>query len=57
MLLSNVEEMVTTSTVSGQQKESGSKIQVPCRNIMKMYSKGLGGVDLIDQRAVIWIEN
>ena len=53
MLFGYVEEMAT-STVPHRQKVSASKIQVPCPDVIKMYSKRMGGVDLIDQRAAIY---
>ena len=46
--------METTSTVILRQKGSASKIQVPCTDVIKMYSKGLGSVELIDQRAAAY---
>ena len=50
-LFSNDEGMATIPNVPRQQKGSASKIQVPFPNIIKVYNKGTGGVDLIDQRA------
>ena len=59
MLISNIEGMSTTSSILGLQKDSASKIQVSCSDVIKMYNEGMGGVDLIDQRTatVIWIVN
>ena len=54
ILLSNIEVMSTTSTVLRRQKGSESKIQVPCPDVIKMYSHGMGGVDLIDQRTAAY---
>ena len=54
ILFSNVEGMATTFTVPRRQKGSASKIQVPCPDVTKMYNKGIGGVDLIDQRAAAY---
>ena len=54
VLSSNVEGMATTSTAPHRQKGSASKIQVPCPDVIKMYNKGMGGVDLIDQRAAVY---
>ena len=34
-----------------RQKESASKIQVPRPDIVKIYNKGIGGVELINQKA------
>ena len=48
ILFSNVEGMATTSTVPRRQKGSASKIQVTCPNVIKMYNRGMGGVDIID---------
>ena len=50
MLFSNIEGMLTTSTVLRRQKGSASKTQVPCADVIKMYNQGMGCVDLIDQR-------
>ena len=50
MLFSNAEGMIT-STVPNRQKGSASKIQVPCLDVIKMYDKGMVGVNLIIQRA------
>ena len=55
MLLSNVEGMATTSTFPHQQKRSTSKIQVPCHDVIKMYNKGMSGVDLNDQRVAFYL--
>ena len=54
MLFSNVEEIATKSTVPCRQKGSPSKIQVPCPGVIKMSNKGMGSVDLIDQRAAAY---
>ena len=48
VLFSNVEGMATTSTVSIRQKGLSSKIQELCPDIIKLYNKGMIGVDLID---------
>ena len=55
MLFSNVEAMTTTSTIPHQQKRSASKIQVPCHDVIKMYNKGMSGVDLNDQRVAFYL--
>ena len=55
MVFSNVEGMTSTSTVSTGKKESASKIQVPCSDVIKMYHKRMGGVDVIDQRAAAYL--
>ena len=47
--------MATKPTVPRWQKRSTSKIQVPCPDVIKIYKKGMGGVDLIE--LIIWIEN
>ena len=54
MLFSNIEGMSTTSTVLRRQKGSATKIQVLCPDVIKMYNKGMGGVDLIDQRTAAY---
>ena len=51
MLVSNVEGMAAKSTVPHRQKGSASKIEVPCPDIIKIYNKGMGGIDLIDHRS------
>ena len=40
MLFSNGEGMATTYTVPHRRKGSTVKIQVPCRDVIKMYNKG-----------------
>ena len=37
-----------------RQKESASKIQVPRPDIVKIYNKGIGGVELINQKAAAY---
>ena len=54
MLLTNIEGMATTSTVPHRQKISGSRIQVPHLDVIKIYNKGMGGVELIDQRTAAY---
>ena len=54
MLFSSVEGMTTTSTDPRRQKGSASKNQVSCPDLIKKYNKGIGGVDLIDQRAAAY---
>lgn len=54
MLFSNVDGMTTTSTVPRRQKGSTTKLQVTCPDVIKMYNKGMGGVDLIDQRSAAY---
>ena len=51
MLFSIVEGMAATSAVPCRHKGSASKIEVRCPDIIKIYNKGMGGVDLIDHRA------
>ena len=55
MLFSDVEGMTTTSTIPHQQKRSASKIQVSCHDVIKMYNKGMSGVDLNDQRVAFYL--
>ena len=54
MLFSNSEGMSTTSTIFHRQKGSGSKILVPCPDVIKMYNQGMCGVDLINQRTAAY---
>ena len=54
MVFSNVEGMAATSTAPRRQNGSASKIQVPCPDVIKMYNKGMSGVDLTDQRAAAY---
>ena len=54
MLFSKVEGMAATSTVPRRQKGLASKIQVSCLNVIKMYNKGMGVVNLTDQRAAAY---
>ena len=49
MMLSNVERMATTSTITHRKKGSTSKSQVPCPNVIKINSKGMRGVNLVHQ--------
>lgn len=51
MLFSNITGMQSTSTVQRRQEGSASKITVSCPDVIKMYNQGMGGVDLVDQRA------
>ena len=54
MLFSNVKGMGTIYTVPRRQKGSASKIQGSCPYVIKMHNKGMGGVDLTDQRAPVY---
>ena len=54
MLFSNVQGMESTSNVLRRQKGSASKMQVACPDVIKTYNKGMGGVDLMDQRAAAY---
>ena len=47
--------MATKPIVPRWQKRSASKIQVPCPDVIKMYKKGMAGVDLIE--LIIWVKN
>ena len=49
MLFSNIEGGATTSAVPHLQKRLASKTQVPFPDVIKMYNKGMGGDDVIDQ--------
>ena len=50
MLFTNVKGMATISTVPRRQEGSELKIQINCPGFIKIYSKEMGGVGLIDQR-------
>ena len=54
MLFCNVKGTASKSTVLCYQKEWGSKIQVPRPEVIKMYNKWMGWVDLIGQRAAAY---
>ena len=54
MRLSNVEGMTTTSAILQHQRESTSRVQVPCPDVIKMYKQLMGGVDLDEQRTAAY---
>ena len=54
MLATNVEGMGGTTNVYRRTKGSANKIAVPCPNIIQMYNKGMGGVDLMDQKTAAY---
>lgn len=54
LLATNVEGMSGDSSVLRRMKGSATKTAVPCPNIVKLYNKGMGGVDLMDQKAAAY---
>ena len=54
MLFSNIEGMSTVSAVHCRQKGSANKISVACPDVIKLYNRNMGGVDLIDQRTAAY---
>ena len=54
MLFSNIEGMLTKSSVQCQVKGSAAKVSVSCPDIVKFYNNGMGGVDLVDQRTAAY---
>lgn len=54
MLFNYVEGMTTKSTVLREQKESTSKVQILCPDVPKIYSQGMGGVDLVNQKTAAY---
>ena len=54
LLATNVEGIGGNSTVQRRMKGSATKIPVDCPNIVKLYNKGMGGVDLMDQKAAAY---
>ena len=48
LLASNIEAICTCSRVQPRMKGSSSKIPINCPSLVKMYNKGMGGVDLIE---------
>ena len=54
LLASNIEGMDTCSTVQRRMKGSSSKTPINCPSAVKMYNKGMGGVDLMDQKTAVY---
>ena len=49
-----LEECKKVPTAIGRLKGQTTKIPVPCPEIIKDYTSGVGGVDLLDQKAVAY---
>ena len=49
-----LEECDKVSTVTHRVKGQSAKIHVPCPEITKDYNSGIGGVDLLDQKAAAY---
>jgi len=54
MLSTNVAGMEGTTNVSCRVKGSANKISITCPNVIKFYNKGMGGVDLMDQKTAAY---
>ena len=50
VLFNNIEGMRTKSSVQRRVKGSAAKVSVSCPDVIKLYNKGIGGVELVDQR-------
>ena len=54
MPFSNIEGMQTKSLVQQQVKGILAKGSASCSDAIKSYNKGIGGVDLVDQRTAAY---
>ena len=54
MLFDNIEGMQTKSLVQRRVKGSTAKVSVSCPDVIKLYNKGIDGVDLVDQRTAAY---
>ena len=54
MLFTNIEGMQTKSLVQRRIKGSVAKVSVSCPDVIKLYNKGMGAVDLVDQRTAAY---
>ena len=54
MLFNNIEGMQTKSLVQCRVKGSTAKVSVSCPDVIKLYNKGIDGVDLVDQRTAAY---
>ena len=54
MLFSNTEGMQTKSSVQRQVRGSAAKVNVSCPDVIKFHNKGMGGMDLLDQRTAAY---
>ena len=53
-LTGNIEGMDTCSTVQRRMKGSSSKTPINCHSVVKIYNKGIGGIDLMDQKTAAY---
>ena len=53
-LAGNIEGMGTCSTVQRRMKGSSSKTPINCHSVVKIYNKGIGGIDLMDQKTAAY---
>ena len=54
LLATNADGMSGVSNKMRQTKGSPTKTSVSCRNIIKLYNNGKGGVDIIDQKTAAY---
>ena len=54
MLFSNLSGMQSTSTVQTQMKGSATKVTVPFPDFLKMYIKGMSGINYVNHRKVAY---
>lgn len=54
LLFTNIEGLQAVSSVQRRMKGSSSKVSVSCPDVIKRYNKGMGGVDLFDQRTAAY---
>lgn len=53
-LLTNFLSPIPTTTVKRRMQGSGDKINVTCPEVVAMYNKNMGGVDIMDQKKVCY---
>ena len=54
MLFTNIEGTQSKSSVQHWVKGSAAKVSVSCPDVIKFYNKGMGGVDLVDQKTAAY---
>ena len=54
MPFSNIEKMQTKSLPQHRVKGLLAKGSVSCSDVIKLYKKGIGGVDLVDQKTAAY---